>query len=158
MWRISGKLENDQAIIKVGLQRFLPRPDAVQAAPATLEIPVAECRALIDTGATLTVITRSAIRNYGLQHFGLTQVLTGDGIGTHKRYIFHLGLVCEYLDRSGRSNETFYQIPEPQDAVDMPDNGSFDIIIGMNILKKCDFHMDRFGKFTITIEEGAFAT
>ena len=158
MWRISGNADNRRPLVQVGLLKFLPNPGPLNSGTQPLAMPVVRYRALIDTGAQMTCVTAKAIHENGLICTGRRDVFSGRGESRHKVYDFYLGLECESVDGRGQSTPTVYQLPEPQRAINIPDNAHFDLILGMNILGKCDFRIDRNGQFVIEIPDGAFAT
>ena len=144
MWRITGNVINGQGITRVGIQKFLPRIPGVQPVSQPVAFPVAGgYRALIDTGAQLTAITHKAIAETGLQRIGRRDIIGVNGPDSHAVYCFHIGFECE-----GASGPTYFQWEEPQIAVDLPDNGIFDVIIGMNILGQGDLRFSRDGTFS----------
>jgi len=148
MWRITGSVIGGQGIIRVGLQKFLPYIPGVERIPTPVTFPVAGgYRALIDTGAQMTCITNRAILENGLQCVGRQQIVGVNGPDSHGVYCFHIGFECEATDRFSTAR-TYYQWEEPQIAVDLPDNGMFDVIIGMNILGRGDLRFSRDGTFS----------
>jgi hypothetical protein len=157
MWRITGKIENDPAVIQVGLQRFLPRPSALQPVNQPLQIPIVRYRALVDTGAQITAITERAAVENGLVSHSLSSIVSGGGTRLHRHFSFFLSVECVSVEPGdAHPRSTIYVLPEPQDAIEIEDNQMFDVIVGMNILKRCDMQFDRYGKFIIEIPRGAF--
>lgn len=143
MWRITGKVIDGQGITRVGIQKFLPLIPGVEPVSRPVIFPVAgEYRALIDTGAQMTCITHKAISETGLQRVGRRDIIGVNGLDSHGVYSFHIGFEC---DAAG--GPTYYQWEDPQIAVDLKDNGMFDVIIGMNILGRGDLHFYRDGSF-----------
>lgn len=149
MWQASGKIVNDQAIIRVGIKQFLPQAPSVRPVSSAVQYPVSSYFGLIDTGAQMSSITRKAISEMDLISHGKRMVMGSGGTWEHKRYCFYLGVFCRAQHRP--ESETYYQLADPQDAVDIDDNARFDVIIGMDILKRCDMSFHRSGEFSITI-------
>lgn len=66
----------------------------------------------------------------------------------------NLGFVCERLtalnEREG--TKTYFGLPEPMEVIDIADNYWFEAIIGMDVLSKCAFRIDRDGTFSLTVD------
>ena len=153
MLQVTGKVANCQLIIDVGLQPFLPKAQPVQSVPAPLAFRVELCKALIDTGAQLTCVTIKAVLTYGLSYFGKTMVRSARDERPHRVYLFYLGINCEtnVVFDDVETTRSYYLLSQVQQAIQIPDNSQFDVIIGMNILSRCDFSITRHGDFTLTL-------
>lgn len=78
-----GRIENRQAIVKIGFQPFVPETFEVQPSSPTIIVPVHEYRALIDTGAQRTCLSRSVIAKEGLRHHGKRPIQNVHGVERH---------------------------------------------------------------------------
>jgi len=150
-----GKVSNLQAILRVGLQRFDHTSSPVQSVSTARSLNIREYRALVDTGAQLTCITRKAAQDSKLVSYGKTLISGVGGLNAHRTFLFHIGFWCENAqgraDDDGNVDLTYFGLPEAEEAVEIPDNASFDVIIGMNILGKFDLNFSRTGEFVLKI-------
>ncbi|MDX2143686.1 MAG: hypothetical protein SFV19_10050 [Rhodospirillaceae bacterium] len=152
MWEVSGTIVNDQAIVRVGLREFLPQAPAVQPVFVPAQYQVASYLGLVDRGAQMSAISHNAVSQLGLTSHGKLDVTGAGGTWPHRRYWFYLGFFCKPLGRPHDENgETYFQLALPQDAIAIESNAGFDVIVGMDILKRCDMNFSRSGEFTITI-------
>lgn len=152
MWQVKQKALNDQIIIDVGLLPFLPESQPVQSTSEPISLNVEASRALIDTGAQLTCITKTAILKHGLNQIGVKEIAGVGGQNLHRVVLFHLGVNCEsanQFDEQGQKN--LFIFPEPQLAVEIPDNSEFDVIIGMNILGRCQWSYEKSSGFILNL-------
>lgn len=105
-------------------------------------------RALIDTGAQRSVLTRLVIADLNLVRTGHMQFAGLHGPRTHSRYLAGIGLWAKRVDknRSPREYEdaelTLYSIEEPFEVVDMDNNMNFDMILGFDVLKNHAFNFN----------------
>jgi len=148
-----GRIENRQAIVRMGFQPFVPRVLSLQPSTPTFEVPVHEYRALIDTGAQRTCLCREVIKREGLTHHSKKQVQNVHGIERHYLYWAQVGFFCENLanlhDNEGL--RTYYGLPDPIEVIDIADNYYFDAIIGMDLISRCDLLIGRDGDFSLRI-------
>lgn len=156
MLLVKGKIANNQALLRIGLQRFNPVPPPVQSVSMPLTLEMREYWALIDTGAQLTCVTEKAARECGLRPYGRQHISGVGGLRAHRTFLFGLGFWCEsepkqLLDES-EIGSSYYGLPEAEEAVEIPDNNVFDVIIGMNTLGKFDLTFRRTGDFTLQLD------
>jgi predicted aspartyl protease len=94
-----------------------------------------EGRALIDTGSTTTGVTVRIARQLGLQSIGKRPASTVGGERQIDRYIFRVGL-------NGRTGDddvpTFPYVFEEVVGLELLDSFSFDVLLGMDILRQCE--------------------
>jgi hypothetical protein len=149
-----GRIENRQAIVKIGFQPFVPEAMDVQPSSSMLVIPVHEYRALIDTGAQRTCLCRSVIAKENLRHHGKRPIQNVHGVERHYLYWVQIGFFCERVDRLNEhgGHSTYYGTSNPTEIIDIADNYWFDAIIGMDFLSLFDFHMNRDGDFSIKLD------
>lgn len=94
-----------------------------------------EGKALIDTGATTTGVTAKIAQGLGLQSTGKRLVSTVGGEKHIDRYIFRIG-----LNGRAAANDppTFPYIFEEVVGIELLDSFSFDVLLGMDILRQCE--------------------
>ena len=149
-----GRIENRQAIVKIGFQPLIP--DALEVQPSTgeFQIPVHEYRALLDTGAQRTCLCRGVIAREGLQFHSKKPIQNVHGVERHYLYWVHVGFVCESLvtlcDPEGST--TYFGLPEPIEVIDIADNYWFDAIIGMDLISRCDLTIEKDGSFAMRLD------
>lgn len=119
-----------------------------------------EYRALIDTGAQRTVLSRSLILQQNLMRTGHMQFAGLHGARTHTRYLASIGLWASREDSSSqssfpdRSERTLFAIEPPIEAVDMDDNINFDLILGFDVLKHFSFSYETHDRtFTLIVQK-----
>lgn len=94
--------------------------------------------ALIDTGSTTTGVTARIARTLGLRSIGKRPASTVGGERQIDRYIFRVGL-------NGRADDgdapTFPYVFEEVVGSELLDTFSFDVLLGMDILRQCELHI-----------------
>jgi hypothetical protein len=144
-----GWLVNNQAILDVGLQSFVP-DYATVADGAPIHIPIIAYRGLIDTGAQRTCISYKAIHENGLQAQGRKMIHSVGGARTHKTYLVHVGFWYEgNNDLDSEPLRSYFGMPDALEVIDIFNNHSFDLIIGMDILSRCELTFRKSGEFIL---------
>lgn len=92
-------------------------------------------KALIDTGSTTTGLTARLAENLGLRSIGKRLVATVGGEKHIDRYIFRVGLDGHHPDDEA---PTFPYIFEDVIGFELLDSFSFDVLIGMDIIRQCE--------------------
>jgi predicted aspartyl protease len=100
--------------------------------PETIEV-----YALVDTGATVTCISKSLAKKLKLKVIGQGMMNTAGGVQKTNQYL---------IDLQMRNNISFENIR----AVEFIGNIKFDILIGMDILMLGDLSITNAGKQTVT--------
>lgn len=100
-----------------------------------------DCRALIDTGADGTSVTRSLAEAAQLSYRGKERVTGIGGEGFHRSWIAFLGLYDEEMGPYP------YLLPEPLIALEIKSYPAFDAIIGRDVLMLGDFTLRSNGDF-----------
>jgi hypothetical protein len=118
-----------------------------------LQIPVHEYRALLDTGAQRTCLSRDVISKENLQHHGKRPIQNVHGVERHYLYWVTTGFVCERVERvfDPVGEKTYFGLAEPLEVIDIANNYWFDAIVGMDLIAKCDFRLERDGNFALTV-------
>jgi hypothetical protein len=143
-----GRVEYRQAILRIGIQPLVPAATDVSPAQPSLQIPVTEYRALIDTGAQRTCLTHSTIAAEGLRRHGKKPIQNVHSVNIHHLYWVRMGFWCE--DAAGLYR-TYFALPDPVEVIDIASNDGFDAIIGMDVLGRGDLRIDRTGDFELRL-------
>jgi len=105
--------------------------------------------ALVDTGATTSGIGRSAIETLHLASHTKKLLKSAHGEDHVSYYIFRIGLFPDTNEaQSGAALP--YVFPESEGFGFTPSSG-YQAILGMDILKLCDFSIDRRGRCTLSL-------
>ena len=149
-----GRIENRQAIVRMGFQPFSPQALGLTPSTPNFQVPVHEYRALIDTGAQRTCLGRTVIRKEGLIHHSKKPIQNVHGVELHYLYWARVGFFCERLDsiHDPLGSATYYGLPDPIEVIDIASNQNFDAIIGMDFISRCDLTMARDGEFTLRMD------
>lgn len=144
---IRGKLDNRRAIVDVGLRPSSILIEGVSPAQAPPIIDIRPVRGLIDTGATVTCVTRAAALRAGLKPRGKQRLGNVSSIEIHTAYMFELGVWYE-IDEGETQNATrgYYGF-DPILGCDFKDNDDFDVLIGMDLIGQGDISISRDGSF-----------
>lgn len=104
-------------------------------------------RALIDTGSTTTGVTAKIAQALGLQSIGKRLISTVGGEKHIDRYIFRIG-----LDGLAADNDapTFPYVFEEVVGFELLDSFSFDVLLGMDILRQCELLISQGNKCRLT--------
>jgi predicted aspartyl protease len=136
-------LEQNKLFIPISITKPILQSDRFQA-----KFSQRQYRALIDTGAQRSVISRSIIAELGLMRTGHMQLASVHGPQTHSRYLASIALWTKRVDNNRDSvlfNDaelTLFSIENPFEIVDMQDNVNFDMIFGFDILRFFSFSYD----------------
>jgi predicted aspartyl protease len=109
-------------------------------------------RALVDTGAQRTVVSRSVISELNLIRTGHMEFGGLHGRQTHSRYLASIGIWAHRLEDNkssidfGASEISVFAIETPFEVVNMDDNANFDLILGFDVLKQFSFSFDHRSK------------
>jgi hypothetical protein len=95
--------------------------------------------ALVDTGSTISGITKNVATQLGLVARGKRPLSSAQGEGQSERYLFRLGLVP---DRRENEPPAFPYIFEEVIGFELTNAFQFEALIGMDILRQCHFNMD----------------
>ena len=98
--------------------------------------------ALLDTGATSTGIARSVAVRLGLRERGKRPLISAQGIGSAERYVFRVGFALSSNDQLPTS---FPYVFEEVLGFELVDGTELDAVLGMDILRLCDFTAQRDG-------------
>lgn len=97
--------------------------------------------ALVDTGSTTSGLTPRVIRKLGLAGLGKRPLGSAQGEGQAERYAFRIA-----LHPDGLAAPAFPFVFDRVVGFELSDSFALDALIGMDILKQCDFAMTRDGR------------
>lgn len=103
-----------------------------------------EADALLDTGSTTSAITPRIAKELGLRQLGKRPLGSAQGLGQAERYLFRVGL------RTPADVPTFPFLFDEVSGFELSDSFQLDALIGMDILKQCDFSMSGTGICSLT--------
>jgi hypothetical protein len=146
-----GKLENRQAIIAIGVQRFVPQPITVSAGQDPVVAPIDAYRALLDTGAQRTCLTHRTITEQGLVRHGKRFIKNVHSEALHSLFFVHLGVWCNGVTEHMNAVNSYYALEKPVEVINIADNDRFDAIIGMDVLRQFDVVFERSGDFELRL-------
>jgi hypothetical protein len=101
----------------------------------------ADASALIDTGSSVSGISTALANSLGLVGLGKRPLKSAQGEGQVDRFAFRLGL---RPDQSGRE-AAFPFVFEEVIGIELTNSFDFSALIGMDILRQCDFTSTRAG-------------
>lgn len=136
-------LDRHRLIVPVSVTRPLFRSGAFHAAFSHRQY-----RALVDTGAQRTVLSRSVIAEQNLMRTGHMEFASLHGPKTHSRYLAGIALWSKRIDgtdpdrRFDSAELSLFSIEQPFEVVDMDENSNFDLILGFDVLKGFSFSFD----------------
>jgi len=146
-----GKLENRQAILSIGVQRFVPRALDIGADQSPVAAPIEAYRALLDTGAQRTCLTHRTINEQGLVRHGKRFIKNVHSEALHSLFFVNLGVWCNGVAEHLETVNSYYALPEPVEVINIADNDRFDAIVGMDVLRHFDLVFDRTGDFELRL-------
>ncbi len=130
-----------------------------------LDIPtdIKPYKALVDTGAMGTCITKKVADELGLPSAGTAQVTGVSGAKVHELYNFHVGFVIALRDTDSLESDSPETKNPSQNFADihindlvirgaeliMPDSG-FDVLLGMDILSTGSLAIEGNGTFSFS--------
>jgi len=136
-WRHSGR--------RITLPILILRPDATDLTHVAVT-------ALLDTGANVSGIVRRIADELSLEPTGKRPLISARGEIQVERYLFRIGLVREVPDDKPSFPFVFEETLgfELGDSSVFGDGTKLDAVLGMDILRQCDFEMTRAGTCRLT--------
>jgi predicted aspartyl protease len=103
-------------------------------------------RALIDTGATRTMIATRVVERLGLQQVNKIEVSGLGGSSWRRAYLFH---VAFYATPPVDANDisTIHICPKEINGGELSDEHTFDVLLGMDVLTTGNLRVDKDGTF-----------
>ena len=102
-----------------------------------------EGQALLDTGSTTSGVTPRVAQALRLRKRGKRPLGSAQGEGQAERYLFRVGLPIP------SDGPAFPFLFEDVSGFELADSFQFEALIGMDILRQCDFAMDRPGRCSL---------
>jgi hypothetical protein len=115
----------------------------LQATPSS-DVFGIEATALLDTGSTTSGVTPRCARELGLPKRGKKPLGSAQGEGQAERYLFRIGPAVP-----GDASLLPF-IFDDVVGLELMESFSLDALIGMDILRQCDFSMRRNGAWSLT--------
>lgn len=116
----------------------------------TIDAKVPQVRALIDTGASRTCLTREVAQAAGLSIVGKQDMISASETTAVNTYLFSLGIpVVHEVDPTGRAKGSLAVFPSIEGMEFNAVNAGFGVLLGMDVLSKCSFKMDFDGHFSL---------
>lgn len=112
-------------------------PILILAPTPSTDLTGVEALALVDTGSTTTGITSGLAAKLGLPPRGKRPIGSIRGEEQVERYIFRVGVELE------REGPAFPFIFEDVEGFELREGLAFNALIGMDILRQCDFELLR---------------
>jgi hypothetical protein len=98
-----------------------------------------EALALLDTGSTTSGVTGRVARALALTRRGKRPLGSAQGEGQAERYLFRVGV------RPNVQAPAFPYVFDDIVGFELADSFQFDALLGMDVLRQCDFSMSRTG-------------
>lgn len=95
--------------------------------------------ALLDTGSTTSGVTGRVARFLSLPKRGKRPLGSAQGEGQAERYLFRIGV------RPATQSPAFPYVFEDIIGFELSDSFQFEALLGMDVLRQCDFAMSRNG-------------
>jgi hypothetical protein len=155
---VRGRLDNRQALVPIGVQRFAIELSGGVAPPPTM--PIVSYRALLDTGAQRTCLTHRTIANEQLRRHGKRFIKNVHDENVHSLFMVRFGFWCTDDSRLGGqdSGNSYFGLEDPVEVINIADNDRFDAIVGMDILSRFDLNFARDGEFCISLQPSCLRT
>ncbi len=150
---VRGKLDNLQAIVNIGVQRFTVEYSGISRNPSAQALPIAFYRALLDTGAQRTCLTYRTIAAEQLVRHGKRFIKNVHDENVHSLFWVRFGFWCADNVPMGaqESGNSYYGLEDPVEVINIADNDRFDAILGMDILSRFDLAFSKNGEFCINL-------
>jgi hypothetical protein len=113
-------------------------------------------KALIDTGATSTCITRETAAKISLTPVGKVAVQGVAGIQHHNNYLFYVGFLVQLGPGSivpagipaNASAGELHLMPTPIQGAEINSGGAFDVLLGMDVISTGSLKIEGDGTFS----------
>ena len=144
---IIGQLNSRRALIDVGLCPTPVEITGVEPFQQYASMDIEPLKGLIDTGASITCVTKAAAVKVGLMPRGKRPLGNVKDIQLHTSYSFVLGVWYSESNGDAMNETKGYYGFEPVLGCEFKDNADFDVLIGMDIISQGDFTTKRSGEF-----------
>ena len=110
-------------------------------------------KALVDTGAQKTMVSKAAAEKVGLRPIGTVPVMGVGGVSQHQNYLFHIAFVLR-VQLSGDAREevaAIHTLPDPIEGAELDLEGAgFDVLLGMDILSTGSLAVEGSGTYSFS--------
>ncbi|QMW22728.1 pepsin/retropepsin-like aspartic protease family protein [Sandaracinobacteroides saxicola] len=145
MPRIEGALQPARGSFRILLPIAVASLPADGESPAMLQFQTST--GLLDTGALRSGLSRSLAAALKLPSRGKIVVNNASGSAPHRLFNFRLGF---RLDSADDARLPWF-LDDIVQGMDWADHPEFGVLIGMDIISRCDLHIRRTGSFTLTL-------
>jgi hypothetical protein len=121
--------------------RRITLPVRILRADNPFDLTFLDAVALVDTGATVSGIDESFAEKLGLEPLGKRPLQSAHGLGHTERFMFRIGLMPD-----GSDQMSLPFIFDASYGFGLRGSEHFTALIGMDILRQCDFSIDRHGR------------
>jgi hypothetical protein len=104
-----------------------------------------DATALVDTGSSISGIALGLAEKLGLRRLGKLPLKSAQGLGQVERYAFRVGLRVGGADQSPSFPFVFDELV----GIELTNTFEFNALIGMDVLNRCDFSMERTGRCSL---------
>lgn len=136
MLALEWKRESRRVLLPVQILRPFP----------VTELTGVGATALVDTGSSVSGIASGLARRLGLHGRGKRPLISAQGEGQVERYAFRIGF---QPDHPREDAPRFPFVFEEVIGIELTNAFEFDALLGMDILRQCDFSMKRSGDCTL---------
>jgi hypothetical protein len=98
--------------------------------------------ALLDTGSSISGVALALAESLGLHRLGKLPLKSAQGLGQVERYAFRVGLLPGDPGRAPSFPFVFDEVV----GIELTNTFEFNALIGMDVLARCDFSMERTGR------------
>jgi hypothetical protein len=123
--------------------RRIRLPVLILAPFPIIDLTGIEATALLDTGSSVSGVALRVAQSLGLIRLGKRPLTSAQGEGQVERYAFRVGLRPDHLPSTPPE---FPFVFEEVIGIELTNAFEFDALLGMDILGRCDFNMDRSGR------------
>jgi len=109
-------------------------------------------QALIDTGATMSGIRREIAEALDLPRQGKIMITTPSGEHAARLYRLRIGLYADLAGAAPQEHQP-YVLPDSFLCIQSSPGEAFDMLLGMDVLGRCDLHVLASGSGTIRLPQ-----
>lgn len=121
-------------------------PVKILGADNPADMTSVDCFALLDTGATVSGINADVADRLGIRPIGKRPILSAHGLAHIDHFLFRIGLFPDDWQ-----SPYPYIFPEVI-GLSLSSSEHFSALLGMDILRYCDFSMDRSGSCLLKLD------
>ncbi len=109
-------------------------------------------KALVDTGAQSTMISKNAAQKIGLKPIGRVPIMGVGGVSNHNNYLFQVGFVMQVAD--DETNQNIRQIHVLQGQIEgaemVIEGAGFDVLLGMDVISTGSLAVEGSGTYSFS--------